>query len=159
KNLDALNLALRECGGVSTDLKALRSAAEKCRPAQIDTLELRRDLAAARTALDLDGGKIDEELKAYVAQLPTEDRLTHDLRELLERVLVGQSGEGKSAQGGGGEGKGGQGGKTSQHKPGEKKAGRDKELPYGESLFRSGAKDHADLEALVEALDAYRKPL
>jgi hypothetical protein len=162
KNRDLLNDALADGVELSADLKALRSAAEKCRPPRIDTPELRRDLAAARAALDLNDEEIDKELKAYVAKLPTKDRLASDLRELLDRVLVGQNGEGKSARGGGGEGKAGQGGKTSQHKPGEQKAGSDKELPYAESLFplfQSGAKDHADLEALVEVLDACRLPL
>jgi hypothetical protein len=159
RNLDVLDAALRDSRKLSTDLKALRLAAEKCRPSRIDMPALCRKLAAARAMLSQDDGKIDKELKAYVAKLPNEVRPTRDLPELLDRVLAGQSGKGKSARGGGGEGKGGQGASASQHKAGEKGAGYAKQLPNRGSHFRSKAKDHAILEALIGSLNAYRTVL
>jgi hypothetical protein len=155
RNLELLDAALRDSRKLSTDLKALRLEAEKSLPSQMNAPALRRELTAARVALERDGEKIDKELTAYFAKRPAAQRPAGTLAELLERVSAGQSGVGKSARGGGGEGRGGRSARASQHKPGEKGAGRAKELPKVGVQFRNKA--HAFLEALDEGLADYRR--
>jgi hypothetical protein len=157
RNLDTLNVVLRDCRTLSADLKALRRAAEKCRP-QLDASAVRGELAAARAALEQDGGKVGNELKAALAKLLSNEPRDCDLRELFDRVLVAQRGRGKSPSGGGGEGKRGQDTSGNEYKVGGK-AGRVKESPLGPCLSRSKGKSRADLAAPIDELTAFRRAL
>jgi hypothetical protein len=158
RNRKLLDHAWDEIQSASSDLKSLRTAAEKCRPVRIETPALYRELEAARAALDVDGGKIDKELRAHVARLPRNKRPTGDLREMMDQVLVGHRGEGKPARRGGGEGKAGQDAGAS-HKPGGRKAGQSKEAPEGYFQLEGEARYHAELAALIDGLGAYLQPL